>query len=200
VTKDIMYADNTLLVSRHESNLQAFLLAIFNEGMHSGANISCGKTLQIRIGTSARAVRPPGAGITCVREAVYLGGLVTCDGKTTNEISRRLGESGAPFRLFQNVWSHAAAPSAHRLGIYRQCDFSKPMYSLESLWLLRTDCDRLDAFHCRCLWRVLHVPHSSSSRSSNAVVLQRAGTCLLSDMVLSHQTNMCIITPIGMRP
>ena len=93
VTRDILYADDTLLLSRHAENLNGLLAAIVVEGEKYGLELNWEKTVQINISTDSRISRPTGEPIKSVREAVYLGGLITCDGKATTEVTRRLGEA-----------------------------------------------------------------------------------------------------------
>ena len=187
VTRDILYADNTLLMSQHEDNLQAILGAVVKEGTRYGLELNWSKTFQMQVSTQSRISRPDGGAIASVREAVYLGGLVTCDGKAGNEISRRLGACGGLFRQIRQVWSHAAVTRNRKLEVYSACVLSKLLYSLESLWLLKAERARLDAFHCRCLRMILRIPCSYVSRISNAVVLERAGMHPLSETLLSRQ-------------
>ena len=56
-----------------------------------GLELNWSKTVQMQISTGQRLSRPDGQEISSVREAVYLGGLFTCDGKAGRELSRRVG-------------------------------------------------------------------------------------------------------------
>ena len=58
---------------------------------------------------------------------------------------------------------------------------------MESLWLLQADRARLDAFHCRCLRRILRIRHSFYSRVSKQEVLRRAWERPLSELLLQRQ-------------
>ena len=118
---------------------------------------------------------------------MYLGGLLTCDGKATAEVTRRLGEGSRIFQSLEAVWKHASITTARKLQIYDSCVVTKIMYSLESLWLLKGERCRLDAFHHRFLRRILRIPPSYYSRISNASVLQQAGSRLLSTSLLLRQ-------------
>lgn len=103
---------------------------------------------------SARRFHRPGEDIGCTREAVYLGGPLTCDGRALREVVRRIGEAGSVFRKLQEVWKHAGVTRTQRL---MSCVVSKLMYSLVSMWLLQSERERLNAFHHRCLRRILHI-------------------------------------------
>jgi len=115
VTRDVLYADDTLLASQHQENLQHMLNAIVEEGMKYGLELNWDKTVQIQISTGMRIARPDGGPISSVREAVYLGGLITCDGKVASELSRRIGEASGVFNKLRNMWSHACIGLSRKL-------------------------------------------------------------------------------------
>jgi len=125
--------------------------------------------------------------VETVREAIYLGGLITCDGKAGNEISRRIGQCSRLFKEIRLVWSRAAITTKRKMEIYSMCILPKLLYSLESMWMLKAERCRLDAFHCRCLRYILKVPPSYFSRISNAEVLARASMQPLSEILLGRQ-------------
>ena len=135
---------------------------------------------------------PNGETLKCVRQAVYLGGLISCDGKAGNELSRRLGEAGRVFDDLQKIWLHAAIPSRRKIEIYTACVTSKLLYSLESLWLLKDEKRRLDAFHYRCLRKLQRIPCSYISRISNADVLKQGGAHTLSQSLEQRQKALYI--------
>ena len=105
----------------------------------------------------------------------------------TKEISRRLGECSRVIDKLAQIWAHAAFSTRRPIEIYTACVASKLLYSLESLWLLQADRARLDAFHCRCLRRMLGIPHSYYSRVTNQEVLRQAQEKPLSETLLQRQ-------------
>jgi len=141
----------------------------------------------MQISSQGKVSDPGGQEVKTVREAVYLGGLITCDGKATAEISRRLGESRGLFKNIRSVCNHAAICTKRKLEIYSGCILPRLLYSLESLWLLQADRHRLDSFHCWCLRRILKVPDSYFSRVSNSDILLRANMKPLSELLLERQ-------------
>ena len=190
VTRDVLYADDTLLVSNHIGNLKALLACIVAEGRRYGLELNWDKTLHMKVRSTEDIITPDGRIIKSVREAVYLGGLVTCDGRASAEVTRRLGEATGIFRALEQVWKHASISTARKVRIYETCVVSKIMYSLESLWLLKAERDRLDAFHHRFLRRILRIAPSYYSRVTNAIVLQRSGSNLLSEALLHRQQTL----------
>ena len=82
-SREIRYADDTLLISSHVDNLQQVLGGIVEEGRRYGLELDWDKTLQMQVATAATIVQPCGAPIRCAREPVYIGGLISCDGKAS---------------------------------------------------------------------------------------------------------------------
>ena len=187
MTRDVLYADDTLLMSSHMANLQKLLEAIVSEGALYGLELNWQKTQQVQISTVDRVVRPDGGEIKSVREAVYLGALVSCDGKGGRELSRRLAEAHRTFEGLQAAWVNTGLGRRRKLEIYMAYVVSKLMCSLETIWLLKHERAKLDAFHHRCLRKILGIPHSYISRVSNADVLDTSGLLLLSDLLATRQ-------------
>ena len=61
--RDLLYADDTLLMSRHADNLQAILGGIVDEGARYGLELNWNKTVQMQIDTPTRICRPSGGDI-----------------------------------------------------------------------------------------------------------------------------------------
>ena len=64
---------------------------------------------------------------------------------------------------------------------------SKLLYNLHSLCLTQAETNRLDAFHVRCLRRILKIAPSFYSRVPNKDVMQVAGAESASHMLLERQ-------------
>ena len=190
VTRDILYADDTLLASSSASSLQSLLNAVVEEGARYGLELNWDKTMQMQISTSAQIHQPCGKPLKCVREAIYLGGLISCDGKSSRELSRRIGEGRCLFNMLCKIWSHAGISRHRKLYIYSSCVISKVLYSLDSVWLLKADRTRLDAFNCACIRRICGIPHSYVSRVSNDDVLQHSGQPRLSSILAARQVRL----------
>ena len=115
VTRDVLYADDTLLASQHQENLQKMLNDVVEEGAKYGLELNWDKTVQIHIATGMSITRPDGGPISTVREAVYLGGLITCDGKAASELSRRIGEATGMFNTLRKMWAHSSIGLARKI-------------------------------------------------------------------------------------
>ena len=124
--------------------------------------------------------------------------MITRDGKAANEILRILGEAGRMFTTLDTVWKHTGIITKRKVHLYYSCIPSKLRHSLNSLWLLQADRRRLDAFHCKCLRRVLRIPHSYVSHVTNRYVLNKAASSLLSEDLIRRQQRL--YTKIAQQP
>ena len=60
VTRDFLYADDTLLISSSQENLQMLLNSVVVEGAKYGLELNWKKTYQMAICTSSKVIRPDG--------------------------------------------------------------------------------------------------------------------------------------------
>ena len=70
--------------------------------------------------------------------------------------------------------------------VYEACVQTKLLYSLHTIWLKKRDVAKVDAFHAKCLRRILGIGHSYCSRVAKASVLQLAGRMKLSSELLQR--------------
>ena len=97
------------------------------EGRRYGLELNWSKTVQMQVSTASRVTQPNGENIKSVREAVYLGGLLTCDGRAVREITRRIGEASRSFSSLESVWKSGSVSTDRKVQIYQACIVSKVM-------------------------------------------------------------------------
>ena len=98
-----------------------------------------------------------------------------------------MSEGRSISRTLRKLWRHANLNVKRKIRISNVCATSKIMYSLESLWLLKADRDRLDAFQCMCLRRTLNIAPSFFSRVTNKEVYECACQSKFSTMLEARQ-------------
>jgi len=195
VTRDVLYADDTLLTEDNAEVLQFHLDTIVELGSAYGLELHWGKTVVLRIRHDGRIVGAQGEGtigpqlwpLKEVNEAVYLGGLLSADGSPMHELARRIGEAGACFQKLARIWRHANITRARKQEVYEACVLSKLLYGLETTWLRKPERSRLNAFHVKCLRRIHGIPPSYISRVTNAFVLETAHSQQLSTTLMRRQ-------------
>ena len=187
VTREVLYADDSLLMSSSPRNLQALLNAVVAEGAKYGLELHWGKTYQMQVCTAASICKPNGEMIVSKREVVYLGSIISCDGKSEREVSRRICEGRNVFKVLSKLWCHANLTVHRKLQIFNACVLTKVLYALESLWLLKVEQRRLDAFQCYCLRQIMRIAPSFVSRISNVTVFERSHQTPLTALLKQRQ-------------
>ena len=190
VCSDVLYADDTMLVSSSALRLQLHMDTLVDEGQRYGLELNWSKTVAMRINHEGQLVQPSGEPVRFVAQAVYLGGLLSTTTSAKSEVTRRIGEAKGTFKALQRCWSHANVTRQRKIELYQACVVSKVMYNLESLWLLQADVHRLDAFHVKCLRVICRIPCSYISRITNQHVLEVAGQHPLSELLRDRQQKL----------
>ena len=187
VTPDLVYADDTMLLGSSAESVQRYLDHVVAVGRTYGLELNLQKTVLLRVRGTADIFGSDGLPLKVSSDAVYLGGLVSSTGGVTAEISRRLGEGRRSFLNLAAVWKHANVTKKKKLLIFEACVVSKVLYGLESMWLLKDQLRKLDAFYCSCLRKIVGVLPAFVSRISNHAVLDRLSATLLSQTLKKRQ-------------
>ena len=157
------------------------------QGNYYGLVFNWSKLEYMCIGCSPTLVQPDGSLIKCVTSMTYLGGLLSKDANITSELGRKIGYAMHSFSNLQRIWSHANLPIRRKLALFKSLILSKLQYGLESVWLNQCERKQLDAFHCKCLRRIMKIQHSFFSRISNMQVLAAASEEYLSTTMIKQQ-------------
>ena len=88
------------------------------------------------------------------------------------------------------MWSHSGISLTRRVLIFNACVLSKVLYALESVWLLKADKTRLDAFQCYYIRRIFRIAPSFLSRISNVEVLERASVVRFCSLIEDLQRKL----------
>ena len=144
----------------------------------------------IRIHSTGELQQPDGTLLKTVDQITYWGGIITNDMSARPELTRRLGEAARAFKSLVALWSHANICRKRKVEIYMACVLSKVCYNLETLWLLKSDLSRLDAFHVRCLRRICKIPPSFISRVTNEAVLAISDQKRFSELLQCRQVRL----------
>ena len=167
--------------------LSAFLRAVADTGAEFGMSLHVGKTQLLKIRSPGIVTTPNDENLASKPSMIYLGGLLSDDGRSEKELSRRLGLAASDFKKLSRIWSHSNVSSRRKLHIFKSCVISVLMYGLKTMWLGTASRRRLDGFQARCIRRILRIPAAYISRISNAIVRDKANSTLLSNELLQQQ-------------
>ena len=187
VLTDLLYADDTLLLSETPPGLEKFLQAITTIGGTYGLKLHVWKFQLLRIRTQADVRLADGSVIPPQAELTYLGATIADDGRFGQELARRLGMAKTDFRELARVWKHSALSRARKIRIFDSLIVSKLLYGLATAWLNTSQRRRLDGFQNRCLRQIWGIKPAYVSRISNREVLFRTQQSPLTTLLKKQQ-------------
>jgi hypothetical protein len=187
---ELLYADDTLLLSVSANSLERFLRIISEEGCKYGLELHWGKLQLMQIRCNEVVHRPDGTAIEPQPDLLYLGTAVADDGRIGRELARRLGMASSEFRSLDALWRHTSLGRDRKTAIFNAVVIPRLLYSLSTACLNIAEKRRLDGFQNRCLRRIWGIGPSYLSRVRNADVLQTSQQRPLSDMILEQQLIM----------
>ena len=187
---DILYADDTLVIDTDARRAQLYMDCIRAGGEEYGLSFNWKKLECLAVRHGGTVHKADGAAVTPKASMKYLGSLLTETGRIGTELNQRLGAATSVFNELERVWKHASITRHRKIEIFNACVVTKLTYGLESAWLNKLECRRLDAYQNRCLRKICKVGPSYYSRVSNEEVLRLSGQTPLSHRLLMQQLHL----------
>ena len=186
VIKEVIYADDTLLVAVKLEDAESFMHDVVVAGKVYGLSLNWDKTEVMPVG--GEAIKGPDGKHIGSRQAItYLGGVIAANGSINSELNRRLGMAKGDFDALNRVWKHANLGLKKKLDIFSACVISRLLYSLHTAWLRKAELRKIDAFQAKCLRKILGIQHAFYSHVRNETVLQEADRSKLSTIIRRQQ-------------
>ena len=104
--------------------LSVFLAAICDIGREYGLALNVAKTKVLSVRADIVVSGPDGQALETKTSMTYLGGLLHSDGRSSHELSRRLGKAAAEFHTLQRVWARSSLSLHRKLAIVVACVLS----------------------------------------------------------------------------
>ena len=179
---ELQYADDCALVAHSPDALQRSLNIVSSIYQAMGLKVNINKT-EI-LSQQIIAGNPPvfhlnGEVIKQVDSFTYLGSILTKKHNIDEEIVARINHASASFgRLRSRVFSNHHLKTETKIAVYRAVCMSTLLYGAESWTIYRRHVKQLEAFHIRCLQRILgltwqdKVPHSEILHRTNLLSIE----------------------------
>ena len=184
---EILYADDTLLVGVSAQVLEEYMECIRVCGSQYGMSFNANKFEALQMNCVADLHTGQGVDIPVKASIKYLGALLSADGHSHSEVSRRIGMAKAEFALLRKCWQHSSLTIKDKTKIYYAIVVSGLLYGMESLALCVNDKRKLDGFHAKCCRSIAHISASYISRVSNKFVFQTLNVKPMSETLLKRQ-------------
>lgn len=174
---NLRYADDTVLLADSERKLQQLMDKVVEESAKKGLNVNISKTKTMVI--SKRTPTPVvrivcGNGVIEQKDAfVYLGSLVTENGKSEAEIKRRIAIAKQTFGRMRGLLTNKKLSLRIRKAVIKTYIWSTLLYGVESWTVSKRMEKRLEAMELWLWRRMMKIPWTA--RMSNEAVLGVVG-------------------------
>lgn len=186
--KDLDFADDIALLSENHIDLQELTTSLQNNAEKIGLRISTRKSKVMKVGTTigqAVTVQVHQEKLDEVEHFTYLGSVLSNSGDIEPEINCRIGKAAAVFQRMNSIWSNSAISTHIKLRLYSSIVLPTATYACET-WksMVKTD-RRLNAFHQRCLRKILKI--TWRDRVTNEEILRRTNARTLQEIVTERR-------------
>ena len=181
------YADDLMIVSEKAEGLQRAMTRLDGAMCRAGMSVNSKKTKVMLFGKTDAVVPAPkivlrSGPLEVVEEFCYLGSTLAADGRLDREVEERIAKASRAFDALHKVaWKRPEISLTTKVALYRACVLSSLLYGAETWTLLAAHTRRLEAFHHRCLRRILRVWWWE--KVTNEEVRERTGMGLLSTII-----------------
>ena len=100
--RDILYADDTVLMGSNVHEVQEFLKAVVECGFKYGLELSWSKTHAINIKTEELLYDPLRNSLVIKAQTMYLGSSIRADGNHSIKVSRQIAEAHDVFHKLES--------------------------------------------------------------------------------------------------
>ncbi len=188
---DLQYADDAAFPANSTEALQRTLDIMSEKYNNAGLLINTQKTEVMRQPAVQEA--QPGPNLTVGDEPLknvdsftYLGSILTSNCNIDSEIQKRIRNALASFGSLNNkVFSNIDLTITTKISVYTAVCLSILLYGSEAWTLYRSHTKSLEAFHIRCLQRILGI--TWRDRIPHVSILQQASSCSIETMIIERQ-------------
>ena len=172
---NLRYAYDTVLLAESEEELQEIVDIVNEAGKSYNMKMNARKTKTMVIskkeGTTV-TIRIDGTEIEQVQSFIYLGHKITQDGRSEEEVKRRIGIARTAFSKMNNTLTKPLIPMETRLRILKCYVWSTLLYGAETWTISNVMKQRLCAFEMWCYRKMMNIKWQD--RVKNEEVIQRA--------------------------
>lgn len=174
---NIRYADDTVLIASTEADLQKLLDVVVDMGERVGLRLNVRKTKSMvfsKVSPAPRVnVSVRNEGIEQVDRFVYLGSIMTEDGRCEEEVKRRIGIAKSAFNSIKSLVCNRSLSFRIRLRMVKCYVLSTFMYAAETWTMNKKTRTTVNAFEMWTLRRMRRISYTDFK--SNEKVLEEAG-------------------------
>ena len=186
---NLRFADDTALMAENEEELQKIVDMVKEKSLMLGLKMNVKKTKTMMIHREKSDTRPvlnikvDGSTLEQVSKFVYLGQLITEDGKCEEEIKRRIGMARTNFINMRDVLASRKLTLNTRKRLIRCYILSTFLYASETWSFSKESLQRIDAFEMWLFRRMLRISYEERRTNEDVMRMAQAHRALKKDIM-----------------
>ncbi|KAI0221995.1 hypothetical protein LSAT2_026737 [Lamellibrachia satsuma] len=169
VITNLRYADDTTLIAGTKEELTEIMERVRKTSEKAGLYLNVLKTKVMTTGDIGE-VSVDGKTVEVVTNFVFLGALISKDGRCDKEIRRRIAMGKAAMGGLTTVWKDRGITLQTKVKLVKALVFPIVLHGAETWTMRKTERKKIDAFELWCWRRVMRV--SWMERKTNVWVLE----------------------------
>ena len=186
--KDLRFADDTLLIAESEEELQKLVTQVEENSKEYGLemNVKKTKTMVIRRDVKEECnikIKVNGKTLEQVKKYVYLGHLITEDGRCDQEIRRRIEIARAAFIKMKNVLTSRKVEIETRKRLIRCYILSTFLYASETWTIHKDSWNKIEAFEMWLLRKMMKISYTSHTSNEEVLKMTKSKRFLKAEII-----------------
>lgn len=170
---DLRYADDTALLAENETKLQEIITKVNEEGERMGMKINARKTKTMVISrkniTPKTRITVDGIELEQVNKFIYLGHLITEDGKSDADIKRRIEIAKSTFIKMSKTLTCRKITLNTRKRLMKCYVWSTLLYGAETWSISKAMLHKIRSFEMWCIRKMLKIPWTDRVTNEEAI-------------------------------
>jgi hypothetical protein len=170
---NLQYADDIVLLTNSEEELQLLIERLNRVGKKYGKQINTGKTKVMTTTATQCKIKINQEELEQVDKYTYLGSTIDEDSDCGTEIRARLAKGYAIATDLKRIWKSHDLTTATKIKLWKTLVWPVAIYGCESWTLRKEEERRIEAFEMKCLRLIMKI--SWTEKRTNEWVLEAAG-------------------------
>ena len=118
----------------------------------------------------------------------YLGSVISANGNADDDINMKIGKTAANFKKMNKIWSSTTISTRLKIRLYHAIILPCLLYASETWRITVKLAKKLNAFHQKCLRRILYISHGD--HVSNDEIIRKTKSDTLIKMITTRRLKL----------
>jgi hypothetical protein len=167
--QEVLYADDTILISTKASSMNKYLALVEEESGLLGLKLNKKKCKFIDRNRRSQLRFRDGTRLEKTESAEYLGVLLNTKAEIEEELDSRIRKAAVTWKKLKPYWRRSIASRRKKIQIWNSMIRSKVIYGLESAELKTSGLEKLNRFQLKGLRQILRMVTTFIDRSNKVL-------------------------------